>query len=638
MSSSETEEYLEKIKQSILEDLPDSAELKEIQFEGPEIAIYSNNPDFIGNNRSIIKKIVKKLRKRIVVRTTTSIRKNNDATVEKIKEIVPEDAEISKIMFNENLGEVIIEATKPGVAIGKSGANLKKIKKETLWLPRVIRTPPIRSRTVELVRNMLQKERQLQKQIFRKIGKRIHRPQIKGDIEIKLSALGGYREVGRSCTLLSTNESKVLLDCGMNVGNPKDLFPYLNNGDVDLGDLDAVILTHAHLDHSGLVPYLFKWGYEGPIYMSEPTLHLSTMLQLDYINICKREGRPAPYSKRDIKKAVLHTYSLEWGKVTDIAPDIKLTLHNAGHILGSSLMHLHFGSGDHNLVYTGDFKFQKTRLLEAASCKFPRLESLIVESTYGGIKDTIPSRNQSEKMMIKILNRTLKRGGKVLIPVLAVGRAQEIMVVLEDFISRQMIDPVPVYVDGMISEATAIHTTHPDFLNSTLREKIFHQGKNPFTSQVFTQVDGYQARDDIIAGGPCIIMATSGMLQGGPSVQYLRAFAEDEKNSLIFCSYQVEGTLGRRVQKGYNQFNYHTSTGKNQPIRINLEINTVEGFSGHSSRSQIVSFIRKLKPRPRRILTVHGEPKKTMSLASVLHKRLNSETRSLINQESIMLH
>ena len=103
------------------------------------------------------------------------------------------------------------------------------------------------------------------------------------------------------------------------------------------------------------------------------------------------------------------------------------------------------------------------------------------------------------------------------------GRAQEIMVVLEDFISRKMIEPVPVYVDGMISEATAIHTTHPDFLNAELREKIFHQGKNPFTSDVFTQVEGYQARDDIITGGPCIIMATSGMLQGGPSVQYLKA-------------------------------------------------------------------------------------------------------------------
>ena len=128
-------------------------------------------------------------------------------------------------MFNENLGEAIIEARKPGIAIGKAGANLKDIKSETLWLPRVIRTPPIESRTVALVRSMLQKERDLQKQIFKRIGERIHRPSIRGDLKIKITALGSFREVGRSAILIQTNESNVLLDCGLNVGNPNDLFP-----------------------------------------------------------------------------------------------------------------------------------------------------------------------------------------------------------------------------------------------------------------------------------------------------------------------------------------------------------------------------------------------------------------------------
>ena len=144
--------------------------------------------------------------------------------------------------------------------------------------------------------------------------------------------------------------------------------------------------------------------------------------------------------------------------------------------------------------------------------------------------------HESEKILIQILNNTIKRGGKVLIPVLAVGCAQEIMVGLEDFISRKMVEPVPVYIDGMIWEATAIHTTHPDYLNAELREKIFHQGKNPFTSEIFTQVDSYEARQDIITGGPCIIMATSGMLQGGPSLQYLKSLADNELNTLLFCS------------------------------------------------------------------------------------------------------
>jgi KH/beta-lactamase-domain protein len=436
---------------------------------------------------------------------------------------------------------------------------------------------------------------------------------------------------------VQTNESNVLLDCGANIGNSDDPFPFLDIKDFDVRNLDAVVLTHSHLDHSGMVPFLYKYGYDGPIYTTEPTMHLSTMLQFDYVNICEREGRISPYSKRDIKSAVLHTYLLDWGKVTDISPDIKLTLHNAGHVLGSSLVHLHFGNGDHNLVYTGDYKFQRTRLLEAAACKFPRLETLITEATYGGVQDIISSRHESEKTLIQILNATIKKGGKILIPALAVGRAQEIMVVLEDFISRKMIDPVPVYIDGMISEATAIHTTHPDYLNAELREKIFHQGKNPFTSEVFTQVDSYQAREDIASGGPCIIMATSGMLQGGPSVQYLKAIAEDENSALLFVNYQVEGTLGRRIQKGFREFQYLTSTGKATPVKIKLNIYTIEGFSGHSSRSQIISFIRKVKPKPERIITLHGEPSKCMGLASLIHKRLKSETRSPVNMETIVL-
>jgi uncharacterized protein len=631
------DEIFDKIRKDIFDSIPKSAKIEAIQFEGPEIAIYSSNPEYIAKERDDIKTLVKRFRKRIVVRSDASIRLDNDLTVEKIKEIIPDDAIISKIMFNENLGEVIIEAEKPGVAIGKSGTNLKKIKQTTYWIPHIIRTPPIESRTVGLVRSMSQKERQYQKEIFRNIGQRIHRQKMKKDLKITMTALGSFREVGRSSILVKTSESSVLLDCGLNVGNPKDLFPYLDNGNVRVGELDAVILSHAHLDHSGLVPFLFKYGYDGPIYMTEPTLHLATMLWLDYINICKREGRPAPYSRKDIKSAILHTYPLNWGKVTDISPDMKLTLHNAGHILGSSLIHLHFGNGDHNLVFTGDYKFQRTRLLEAASCKFPRLETLITESTYGGVQDIVPSRYESEKTLIQVLNSTVRKGGKVLIPVLAVGRAQEIMVVLEDFMSRKMVEQVPIYVDGMISEATAIHTTHPNYLNSELREKIFHQGKNPFTSDIFTQVDGFQAREDIIAGGPCIIMATSGMLQGGPSVQYLKGIADDPNSSILFCSYQVEGTLGRRIQKGYKEFHSMSSVGKKSLTKLKLDVFTVEGFSGHSNRSQIISFIRKVKPRPERVITLHGEASKCMGLASVIHKRLKSETRAPVNNETLVL-
>ncbi|MBA7691561.1 Ribonuclease [subsurface metagenome] len=238
---------------------------------------------------------------------------------------------------------------------------------------------------------------------------------------------------------------------------------------------------------------------------------------VDFVQICEKEGMMSPYSKRDVKTTVLHTIPLSWGKVTDIAPDIKLTLHNSGHILGSSIVHLHFGKGGYNFVYTGDFKFQKTRLLEKANVKFPRVEGLLLEATYGGPQDRIPSRHESERELKQILTSTIRKGGKILIPVLAVGRAQELIIILEEFITKGVIEKTPVFIDGLISEATAIHTANPDFLSSDLREKILHQGKNPFLSDFFTTITSHEERLDVQKGGPCIIMATSGMLIGGPS-------------------------------------------------------------------------------------------------------------------------
>ncbi|MHA1472533.1 MAG: beta-CASP ribonuclease aCPSF1, partial [Promethearchaeota archaeon] len=534
-------------------------------------------------------------------------------------------------------GEVIIESGKPGLVIGKKGVNLKEIRLNTFWQPKTIRTPPLASRTISLIRQMLSKERQHQKDILLNIGKRIHRPTLFKELDIRMTALGGFREVGRSCILMQTRDSNILLDVGLNVGNKNDQFPNFDIPEFSIRDLDAVIVSHAHLDHSGMVPYLYKYGYKGPIYCTLPTRNLATMLQLDFVQICEKEGMHAPYSKRDVKSAVLHTIPLSWGKVTDIAPDIKLTLHNSGHILGSSLVHLHFGKGGYNFVYTGDMKYQKTRLLEKAAVKFPRVESLLIESTYGGPQDRIPSRQDSEHELRQILTSTFKRGGKVLIPVLAVGRAQELIIVLEELISKNIIEQVPIFLDGLISEATAIHTANPDFLSLDLREKILHQGKNPFLSDFFTTVSGRDERDNVIMGEPCIILATSGMLIGGPSVQYLKALAEDKNNSLIFVSYQVNGTLGSRIQRGFREIQYTNTKGRSQLVRLNLNVFTLEGFSGHSSRSQISQFLRRIQPKPKLVITNHGEESKCVSLSTMIHKKLRKATKSPKNRETILL-
>ncbi|TFF90388.1 MAG: beta-CASP ribonuclease aCPSF1 [Promethearchaeota archaeon] len=632
------ESELKKIKEEIMELLPPEIKVQKIEFEGPEIAVYSENSDAaVVENSVTLKDIAKKMRKRVVIRWNVDKRKDPAETEKYIKNLVGEDAEISDIEFDHNRGEVIIESGKPGVVIGKKGVNLKEIRANTFWQPKTIRTPPLDSRTIQLIRGMLQKERKTQKDILLRIGKRIHRPVLFNDLRIRMTALGGFREVGRSCILMQTKDSNVLIDCGLNVGNPHDRFPFFDVPEFSVRDLDAIIISHAHLDHCGLVPFLYKYGYRGPVYTTLPTRNISTMLQLDYVQICEKEGNPPPYSKRDVKTTVLHTIPLTWGKVTDISPDIKLTLHNSGHILGSSMVHLHFGKGGYNFVYTGDFKFQKTRLLEKANIKFPRVESLLIESTYGGPQDRIPSRHDSEKELRQIINSTIKRGGKILIPVLAVGRAQELIIVLEEFISKGLIERVPIFLDGLISEATAIHTANPDFLSSDLREKILHQGKNPFLSDFFTTITSNEEREDVLTGGPAIIIATSGMLIGGPSVYYLRGLAMDKDSSLIFVSYQVSGTLGNRIQRGFREFQYADSKGRTQLVRLNLKVFTLEGFSGHSSRSQISQFLRRIQPRPKLIITNHGEESKCVSLSTMIHKKLRKATKAPKNNETILL-
>jgi len=629
---------LQRIKDQIISHLPADIKVKKIEFEGPEIAVYSENENLdLIESSDILKELAKTMRKRVVFRWNAEKRKDPSETEEYIRNLIVEGAEISNIEFDHTRGEVIIESVKPGLVIGKKGVNLKEIRMNTFWQPKTIRTPPLHSRTIDLIRGMLSKERQNQKDILLNIGKRIHRPTVFKDLDIRLTSLGGFREVGRSCILMQTRDSNILLDVGLNVGNKRDPFPNFDIPEFSIRDLDAVIVSHAHLDHCGMVPFLFKYGYKGPVYCTLPTRNLSTMLQLDFVQICEKEGTPGPYSKRDVKNAVLHTIPLSWGKVTDIAPDIKLTLHNSGHILGSSIIHLHFGKGGFNFIYTGDFKYQKTRLLEKAAVKFPRVEALLIESTYGGPQDRIPSRQDSERDLRQILNSTIKRGGKILIPVLAVGRAQELIIVLEEFISKGIIDHVPIFLDGLISEATAIHTANPDFLSSDLREKILHQGKNPFLSDFFTTISSQEERKDVILGGPCIILATSGMLIGGPSVQYLRRLAEDKKNSLIFVSYQVNGTLGSRVQRGFREIQYTNEKGRTQLIRLNLNVFTLEGFSGHSSRSQISQFLRRIQPRPKLVIINHGEESKCVSLSTMIHKKLRKATKAPRNRETLSL-
>lgn len=634
-------DILEDIKKEILQKLPNKIQVSKVEFEGPEVVVYTKNPEIITENGDLIRSLAKELRKRIIIRSDKSALLDNESTINKIHEIVPDGAEITDIYFDTVTGEVVITAKKPGLVIGKYGVTSRNIVKNTGWAPKILRTPPISSDIIGKIRTIQKNSSKDRKKLLQRLGRQIHQGSKYPNDWARVTSMGGFKEVGRSSMLLQTPNSRVLLDCGVNVAasDNKNAFPYLNAPEFSIEELDAVIISHAHLDHCGFVPYLFHYGYNGPVYCTTPTRDLTTLLQFDHLDIAHREGNPLPFTSKHVKQAIKNTITLDYSEVTDISPDIRLTLHNAGHILGSAISHMHIGDGAHNLVYTGDFKYEPSRLLEPAIIHFPRAETVIMESTYGGKEDIQPSRNNAEKEMMKTIYKTLKRGGKVLVPVFAVGRAQELMVVLEEYMRHGLIEEAPIYIDGMIWEATAIHTARPEYLSKDLRDQIFHMGRNPFVSDMFNKVQNHDQRKEIVESqDPAIILSTSGMLTGGNSIEYFKWLCEDERNTLIFVGYQSEGSMGRRVQKGWKEILLEDDDGKTRIFNVEMEIKTINGFSGHSNRRQLMEYVKRLNPRPGKVITCHGDPYKTVDLASSIHRSYKIETKTPINLDCVRIH
>lgn len=597
-------------------------------FEGANIVLYTNNEKFFKEGSGEIKEIVNDLKKRIELRADNKILLDQEKTEKEIRRIVSEEAEITKIIFDLHRSLVVIEAKKPGQVIGKKGIILNEIRKETFWTPRVQRSPSIKSQIVENVREVLYANNNYRRRFLNSIGKKIYSdwdPK-KTDAWVRLTFLGSARQVGRSCILLQTPKSRILLDCGIDVSaKGEDKYPCFNIPEFDINQLDAVIVGHAHIDHSGMVPYLYKMGYKGPVYMTEPTRDIASLLALDFIGVAYKQAEKPLFSSKDVKEMVKHSICLNYNSVTDVTSDIRITFYNAGHVLGSAMVHINIGNGSHNLLYSGDYKYGKTRLLEPATVNFPRLESIITESTYGAREDVLPPRKEAEEKLLAIINKTILRGGKVLIPELGLGRSQETMLILEDAMKTGKLEKVPIYIDGMIWDINAIHTAYPDFLSNNMRLLTF-QDKNPFTSDIFSRVSSPQERKEVVEGGPCIVLATSGMLVGGASVEYFREFSGNPKNSLVFVCYQGIGSLGRQVQDGLKETKMVVD-GKEEIVKINMEThNTVRGLTSHAGRNEIMAFFKKLSPKPKRIIINHGEVSKSLDLASSLFKISRVET------------
>jgi len=625
------------IIKKVNEIVPPECEVTKAEPEGLSTVVYLKNIRAFYSNERLIKELAGALKKKVTIRVDPSALMPLDEAKAIIQRTIPPEAEIRGIMFVPEMCEVHIEAIKPGLVIGKGGSTLKSIMLQTGWAPIAIRAPTMPSSTLDGVRKLAVAEAAERKKFLQSIGKKICQPTPPGDW-IRVVSLGGFREIGRSCMLVQTPNSKVLIDCGVNptTGDPTRAYPYLNMMGFQLDELDAVVISHGHMDHMGFLPYLFAYGYDGPVYCTPPTRDLMVLLQQDYLNLCKKAFNVnPPYTKKDIYNELRHVIPVDYEEVVDITPEIKMTLYNAGHILGSASVHLHIGEGAHNLVYSGDLKFGFTRLFDPANVRFPRLETLFIESTYGGRNDISLNRFDSENRLMNIIRETAQKGGKTLIPVFAVGRSQEILLVLEDFMRRNPEFNIPIYIDGMILEASAIHTAYPEYLRESLQRRILSD-RSPFENPLIRVAKG-MSKEEITTGEPCVILAPSGMLTGGPSYEYLKLMADDFKNTLVFVGYQSQLSLGSKIQKGVREVPILGDDGKMKTLNINMRVETAEGFSGHSDRAQLMAYLKNLRPTPERILTMHGDYAKTEDFARSAGMMLKKPSQAMMDLEAFRL-
>jgi predicted metal-dependent RNase len=232
-----------------------------------------------------------------------------------------------------------------------------------------------------------------------------------------------------------------------------------------------------------------------------------------------------------------------------------------------------------------------------------------------------------------VIKETVKNKGKVLIPVFAVGRSQEVLLVLEEYFRKQPDLEVPVYIDGMVMEASAIHTVYPEYLKESLRKRILSD-KSPFEAQFIKVAKGKDKSAITNDGEPAVILAPSGMLTGGPSLEYFKLLADDPKNTIVFVGYQHPLSLGAKVQRGEKEVAVLGDDGRMKAVRVQMKVETVEGFSGHSDRSQLLAFIRNLTPQPKRIYTMHGELSKSEDFANTVRRLMKKSVDVPVNMEA----
>ncbi len=420
---------------------------------------------------------------------------------------------------------------------------------------------------------------------------------------LKLSFLGACREVGRSA-ILAHGSKRALMDCGVKINRDRDEYPLLDRGEAR--KLDSVILSHAHLDHTGYAPALYEQGFHGTTVMTKPTRDLVQALWADYLHLNVEEG--APFSNQDVIQLLKRTQLLEYDAPQRVS-NFDTSFHEAGHILGSALIMLQ--DKGKRVLYTGDVNNKPSRLLEGCELNL-EADTLIIESTYGSRADKHPARRDLDAAFIASIKKTLDRHGKVIIPTFAIGRGQEILFTIESFIHTGALPKVPIYMDGMVTKILRIYRHNAIYLKKELQHRILTSDDDPFKSTDYL-VPQRSDKRDVFDQDRAIIITTSGMLNGGPVLDYLKELGPDKNNKLILVGYQAEGTKGRALLEGAREIRI-----KGERVDINLAVEQ-SSFSAHADHDGLMEFARRVRGL-QKVFIVHGEGHKGDELAKDLEE------------------
>jgi len=450
---------------------------------------------------------------------------------------------------------------------------------------------------------------------------------------LSIAFQGAARTVTGSRHKIRFGERSWLFDCGLYQGHREEADAINRTFAFDPQGLDAVIVSHAHLDHIGNLPTLVAGGFHGPIHGTEATFDLARPMLADSAFLQERDlervnrrhddkPRTPLYTSQDVERTVPMFVSHRYYQAFQPFEGVTVTYYDAGHILGSALTTFEFSNNGrtHRLGMSGDLGRHMRPILRDPD-SHPGVETLVMESTYGDRRHA--PGDETIRGLIEVVKRTIARHGRVLVPAFAVGRAQELVATLHDLFVKGELPELPVFVDSPLArEATAVFIRHPELFDEQTRHEFQADNGAPFGFDRLRYIrtpDESRALNDF--EDPCIIVAASGMCEGGRILHHLRHGLPDARNTVLFVGFQADGTLGRRLRDGATTVNVY-----GEPVDVRAEITGLDGFSAHADQQELADWVGSLNPVPRRIFLVHGEPTPAETLAGVLRTRFPGTT------------